>query len=143
MAKREKKGRNRGSAGNNRKTGDDFLMKNSKKDGVVVTHSGLQYKVIETGEGETPASDANIIIHQRCQLLDGTIIIDTYRENKPTEAKIPELIEGYKEGIMLMNKGSRFKFFVPPNLAWGKKGSGNKIPPYSVLVFDVRLIDLW
>lgn len=143
MSKRDKRERSRGSSGNNRKAGEDFLLKNKKKDGVVETSSGLQYKLIEQGEGENPPENAFITIHQRCQLVNGTIIEDTYRENEPSEVKMDELIEGYREGIQLMNKGAKYKFFIPAELAWGKKGSGNKIPPNSVLIFDVRLIDFW
>jgi FKBP-type peptidyl-prolyl cis-trans isomerase FkpA len=143
MAKREKKNKSRGSSGNNRKTGSDYLDKNRKKDGIIETESGLQYKIIEQGTGNCPPENAYITIHQRCQLVNGTIIEDTYRENKPSEVKMEELIEGYKEGILLMNKGARFKFYIPSELAWGKKGSGIKIPPNSVLLFDVRLIDFY
>lgn len=143
MSKREKRNRSRGSAGNNRKTGDDFLLKNSKKDGVIETDSGLQYLVVEKGDGDYPDSNAFITVHQRCQLVNGTIIEDTYRENEPSEVKMEELIEGYQEGILLMQKGARYKFYIPYDLAWGKNGTGTKIPPYSVLIFDVKLIDFW
>ena len=96
MAKREKRNKSRGSAGNNRKMGKDFLEKNRHKEGVRETESGLQYLVLEEGEGDYP--DANVIInvHQRCQLVNGTIIEDTYRENKTSEVKMEELIEGYR-----------------------------------------------
>lgn len=143
MGNRNKRDRSRGSAGNNRKTGEDFLAKNTKKEGIIETDSGLQYLVIEEGDGDKPDARANITVHQRCQLINGTLIIDTYKENTPTEAKIKELIEGYQEGIQLMKKGARYRFFIPSELAWGKNGSGNKIPPYSVLIFDVKLIDFW
>jgi len=143
MAKREKRNKSRGSAGNNRKTGEDFLEKNRKKEGVRETDSGLQYLVLEEGEGESPGANANITVHQRCQLVNGTIIEDTYRENETSEVKVKELIEGYQEGIQLMKKGARYKFFIAWQLAWGKNGTGSKIPPYSMLIFDVRLIDYW
>ncbi len=143
MAKREKKNRSRGSSGNNRKTGSDFLDKNRQKEGVLETDSGLQYKVLEEGDGERPDERAIITVHQRCQLVNGTIVEDTYRENKPSEVKLEELIEGYNEGVQLMGKGARFKFFIPSELAWGKKGSGTKIPPNSVLIFDVKLLDFY
>jgi len=123
--------------------GEDFLEKNRSKTGLKETESGLQYMVIEEGEGDYPDSDANIVVHQRCQLISGTIIEDTYRKNETSEVNLSELIEGYQEGIQLMNKGARFKFFIPWELAWGKSGSGSKIPPYSMLIFDVRLIDFW
>lgn len=143
MANREKRKKNRGSAGNNRKSGEDFLIANRQKPGIHETESGLQYQVIEKGEGPHPNEDAYINLHQRCQLLNGKIIEDTYKENKPSEASMKELIEGYREGIQLMNKGSRFKLFIPPELGWGKKGTGSKIPPNALLIFDVRLIDFW
>lgn len=143
MPKREKRNKSRGSAGNNRKAGEDFLIRNAKKEGIIETTSGLQYQVIEEGEGPSPNADSFITVHQRCQLINGTVIEDTYKENEPSEVDMNELIEGYKEGLMLMNKGARYKFFIHYDLAWGKKGTGNKIPPFSVLIFDVRLIDFW
>ena len=143
MGKREKRNRSRGSVGNNRKTGEDFLEKNSKKSDVNETKSGLQYIIIEEGKGDKPDSNANINVHQRCQLVNGTLIDDTYKKNEPSEVKMEELIEGYQEGIQLMNKGARYKFFIPAELCWGKQGSGSKIPPNSVLIFDVKLIDFW
>lgn len=143
MSKRDKRERSRGSSGNNRKTGEEFLKKNKKKEGVVETASGLQYKIIEQGEGGNPPENAYITIHQRCQLVNGTLIEDTYRDIEPSTVKIDELIDGYREGIQLMKKGAKFQLIIPSELAWGKKGSGTKIPPNSVLVFDVRLIDFW
>jgi FKBP-type peptidyl-prolyl cis-trans isomerase FkpA len=143
MAKREKRNKSRGSAGNNRKTGEAFLEKNRNKEEVKETDSGLQYLVLEEGEGDCPDANATITVHQRCQLANGTIIEDSYRENETSEVKVNELIEGYQEGIQLMNKGARYKFFIPWELAWGKNGTGNKIPPFSMLIFDVRLIDFW
>ena len=143
MAGRNKRERSRGSAGNNRKAGEDFLAKNQKKEGVIETATGLQYQVVVEGDGEQPGEQAIITVHQRCQLVNGDIIEDTYKENKPSEVKMEELIEGYQEGIQLMKKGARYKFFIPSELAWGKNGTGNKIPPYSVLIFDVKLIDFW
>ena len=143
MAQRTKREKAKGSSGNNRKMGHSFLEKNRKKEGMVETETGLQYLVIEEGEGEHPPEGCNVIVHQRCQLINGALLEDTYRENKPDEVKFDELIEGYREGILLMKKGARYKFFIPPELAWGKKGTGNKIPPNAVLIFDVRLIDFW
>ncbi|OQY15598.1 MAG: hypothetical protein B6I32_06590 [Desulfobacterium sp. 4572_20] len=99
MAKREKRNKSRGSAGNNRKMGEDFLEKNCRKEGVRETESSLQYLVLEEGEGDCPDANATITVHQRCQLVNGTIIEDTYRENVTSEVKVKELIEGYQEGI--------------------------------------------
>ena len=143
MSRREKRNKSRGSSGNNRKAGEDFLTRNGKKENVIETESGLQYSIIEEAEGNRPESSNTVLIHQRCQLLNGKIIIDTYKENEPSEVSMSELIDGYREGILLMTKGSRYKLFVPPDLAWGKKGSSSKIPPNAVLIFDVRLVDFW
>ncbi len=143
MAKREKREKSRGSAGNNRKAAEEFLLKNKTKEGVIETESGLQYLVIEQGDGDHPFEGCNVIIHQRCALLNGKLIEDTFQDNEADEVPMNELIEGYREGLLLMRKGSRFKLFIPPDLAWGKKGTGNKIPPNALLIFDVRLIDFW
>lgn len=142
MAKREKKARSKGSAGNNRKSGEDFLLLNAKKEGVVETDSGLQYLIVEEVKGAKPGMFDTVKIHQRALLLDGKILEDTYRQNKPDEVKIEELIEGLQEGLQMMNTGSRYKFWVPAELAWGKKGTGNKIPPNAVLSFDIRLVEI-
>ena len=119
------------------------MIKNANKEGGITTDSGLQYKVIEEGDGPKPFEHCNVIVHQRCALLNGKIIEDTYKENEPDEVPIDELIEGYREALLLMNKGGKSRFYIPPDLAWGNKGSGSKIPPNSVLVFDVRLVDFW
>jgi FKBP-type peptidyl-prolyl cis-trans isomerase FkpA len=142
MARREKKARSKGSAGNNRKSGEDFLLLNSKKSGVIETDSGLQYLVVEELSGAKPGIFDTIKIHQRALLLDGKILADTYRENKTEEVKVDELIEGLQEGLQMMPVGSRYKFWVPSDLAWGKKGTGNKIPPNAVLSFDIRIVEI-
>ncbi len=142
MAKREKKSRSKGSAGNNRKSGEDFLLHNARKKGVLETESGLQYSIVEEMEGARPGLFDVVRIHQRALLLDGKILEDTYRQNKPDEVKLEELIEGLQEGLQMMSVGSRYKFWVPSDLAWGKKGTGNKIPPNAVLSFDIRLVEI-
>lgn len=142
MAKREKRGKSKSSAGYNQKTGDDFLKQNVQKEGVVETARGLQYKIVEELEGAKPDEYSTVLIHQRALLLNGSILEDTYRKNEPDEVRVEELIEGLQEGLQLMGKGSRFKFWVPSDLAWGRKGTSNKIPPYAVLSFDIRLVDI-
>ena len=142
MARREKKARSKGSAGNNRKSGDDFLLNNRQKTGVLETDSGLQYLIVEEKQGQKPGLFDTVKIHQRALLLDGKILEDTYRQNQPDEVKIEELIEGLQEGLPMMSVGSRYKFWVPSELAWGRKGTGNKIPPNAVLSFDIRLVEI-
>lgn len=141
LSKRETKNKNIGSAGNNRKTGEDFLLKNGLKENVVETESGLQYLIVDDLDGTKPTELSTVLIHQRALLLNGNLLEDTYRLNKPDEVKLNELIEGLQEGLQLMSKGSRYKFWVPSDLAWGKKGTGHKIPPFAVLFFDIRLVD--
>jgi len=142
MARREKKSRSRGSAGNNRKQGEDFLQQNLQKQGVEETDSGLQYSVLEEKENKKPTLFDVVKIHQRALLLDGKILEDTYRQNRPDEVKIEDLIEGLQEGLQMMSVGSRYKFWVPADLAWGRKGTRNKIPPNAVLSFDIRLVEI-
>lgn len=143
MAKREKRGKSKSSAGYNQKIGEDFLVQNARKEGVFETESGLQYKIVEDVDGPKPDEYSTVLIHQRALLLNGTILEDTYRKNEPDEVKLAELIEGLQEGLQLMNKGSRYKFWVPSDLAWGRKGTSNKIPPFAVLSFDIRLVDIF
>ena len=139
MSKKESKKKNSGSAGQNKKRSYDFLEKNRKKEGIYETSSGLQYEIIKDASGAKPAKNSIVTVHQRAMLLGGKILDDTYRENKTMEFNLNEVIEGYKEGLMMMSTGSRYRFFVPPELGWGKKGSGGRIGPYAVVIFDVAL----
>ncbi len=143
MGRKEGKKMNRGSAGQNKKKSYDFLEKNRKKDGILKTASGLQYEIIKESTGPKPDENSIVTVHQRAMLLGGKILDDTYKENKPMEFNLNEVIDGYKEGLMMMSVGSRYKFYVPPELGWGKKGSGGRIGPYAVVIFDVALIDFY
>ncbi|MFA9392959.1 MAG: FKBP-type peptidyl-prolyl cis-trans isomerase [Prolixibacteraceae bacterium] len=140
MVKKETTKRSKGSAGNNRKIGEDFLENNRHKKDVTQTTSGLQYLVVDETTKAKPKLSHSVCIHQRALLLNGTLLEDTYRKNKPECIPIAELIEGLQEGLQLMPEGSRYKFWVPSDLGWGKKGTGNKIPPNAVLFFDIRLL---
>jgi len=141
MARKEQK-KQKGSAGNSRKMGEDFLAKNVQKPDVVETDSGLQYQVLKEGEGKMPDEYSTIVVHQRALLLNGKCIEDTYRVNEPSTVAVAELIEGYKEGVLMMREGSRYRLFVPSELGWGRKGSGSKIPPNALIQFDVQLIEV-
>lgn len=142
MAKREKRQKSKGSAGNNRKSGEEFLKQNAQKADVLETESGLQYTIVEEKEGDKPNEWSTVEIHQRALLLNGTLLEDTYRANETSSVALNELIEGLQEGMQLMSVGSRYKFWVPAELAWGRKGTGNKIPPNAVLYFDIRLVSI-
>lgn len=135
-----KKQLNKGSSGQNRKASEDFMDKYRQKEGVQQTSSGLLYRVVEQGDGLTPVPTDSIQVNQRIQLVGGKIIGDTYKEGLPDEFSMKEAIPGIREGLQLMQEGARFEFVVPPELAWGKKGVGDKIGPNAVLIFDVRLL---
>ncbi|WP_075603640.1 FKBP-type peptidyl-prolyl cis-trans isomerase [Saccharicrinis aurantiacus] len=132
-----------GSAGQNRKKSEEFLEQNLKKANIIETDTGLQYEIIKTGDGPKPDAESIVTVHQRAMLLGGKMLDDTYKENSTMEFKLNEVIEGYQEGLMMMNVGSRHRFFVPPELGWGKKGSGGRIGPYAVVIFDVTLVEFY
>lgn len=140
LAKREKKFKKTGAAGMHKKAGEEFLLTNMKKTGVTKTDTGLQYQVIEQGSGQIPDENSTVTFHQRALLLNGSILEDTYRKNTPEEVRIGELIEGLQEGLLIMKEGSRYKFWVPSELGWGRKGTSGKIPPFAVILFDIRLL---
>lgn len=142
--KREQKHKSKkGSKGYNRKMTEDFLLKNKKKDGIVETSSGLQYEIVDHVDGPKPSIENVVVVQQRIKLLDGTLVDDTYKQPEPAEFTMKEAIEGYREGLFMMSKGSRYRFFIPPELAWGERGAGNKIGPNSVLIIDARLVDFY
>lgn len=132
-----------GSSGQNRKSGDSFLDKYRKKEGVRETASGLLYEIINEGEGDYPTANSNVIVHQRAMLVGGKVLDDSYKENTPMEFSLSDVIDGYSEGLQMMRSGSRYKFVIPPDLAWGKKGSGGRIGPNAVVIFDVHLLEFW
>ncbi len=143
MGRQESKKKNSGSAGQNKKKSYDFLEKNRKKEGINETSSGLQYEIIKDTSGPKPTENSIVTVHQRAMLLGGKILDDTYRENKTLEFNLNDVIEGYQEGLVMMSAGSRYRFFVPPELGWGKKGSGGRIGPYAVVIFDVALQEFY
>lgn len=134
------KKKNRGSAGQNRASSDAYLEKNASKDGVEVLPSGLQVEEIEVGDGEQPWEGCLVTTHQRTWFPGGKVIQDTFKDNRPEEFPLGEAIPGFREGLLRMRVGGRCKLTVPPELAWGKKGTTGSIGPNQVLVFDVRLV---
>lgn len=143
MVKSRRKNTNsKGSPGLNRKETEAFLAKNAKKPGVVETKSGLQYTIIDEGDGPVPTMDDAVVVDQRISLLNGTVIADTYRKGEKDRFTLREAIAGLKEGMRLMNVGARYKFFIGPDLAWGKRGAGVNIGPFATLIFDIRLLEI-
>ena len=133
------KKRTRGTARDSRAETEDFLKKNRVKADVIETASGLQYTIVNPGEGASPTEWSTVEVNQRILLVDGTVIKDTFRTPDYDRFTMEEAIAGLKEGLPLMKEGGRFRFVVPPDLAWGKRGAGDKIGPYATLVFDIRL----
>jgi FKBP-type peptidyl-prolyl cis-trans isomerase len=130
-----------GNKGQNLKSGDEFLEKNSKRTEIIVLESGLQYEIIKDESGNKPTEFDTVVVDQRTLLIDGKVLDDTYKTGKTFEINLQEALEGYREGLQLMSIGSRYKFYLPPELAWGRKGSGGRIGPNAVLIFDVKLVD--
>ena len=139
MSRSKINNKNRGNAGQKRAESEAFLKKNRSKLGVVETDSGLQYIIKDPGTGENPDEWSTVEVNQRILLVNGTVIKDTYHGTETDTFTIAEAIDGLKEGLPLMKEGGKFRFFVPPDLAWGKRGAGSKIGPYAALIFEIRL----
>lgn len=142
MKNKNSKKKNAGSSGQNRKKTEEFLSQNKNRPGISETSSGLQYEIIKETRGVKPQNHNTVKVHQRAMLLGGKILDDTYKDATPLEFKLDETIEGYAEGLQMMSVGSRYRFFIPPELGWGKKGSGGRIGPYALTIFDVALIEI-
>jgi FKBP-type peptidyl-prolyl cis-trans isomerase FkpA/FKBP-type peptidyl-prolyl cis-trans isomerase FklB len=128
-------------AATNAAAGDKFLLENRNVEGVKVTDSGLQYKVIEMGEGAKPAATDTVTVHYRGTLLSGEEFDSSYSRNQPMTFQLDQVIPGWTEGVQLMPVGSKFMFYIPPNLAYGPNGSG-PIGPNATLVFEVELLGI-
>lgn len=120
--------------------GEEFLQRNAKAEGVKVTASGLQYKVLETGLGKHPTAADRVRCHYEGRLIDGTVFDSSYKRGEPAVFPLNGVISGWTEGLQLMGEGAKFRFFIPYQLAYGERGAGASIPPYAALVFDVELL---
>jgi FKBP-type peptidyl-prolyl cis-trans isomerase len=128
----------------NKKEGDEFRAKKAKEDGVKTTDSGLMYEVIEAGSGDQPASEnATVVVHYTGTLLDGTKFDSSVDRGQPATFALNQVIPGWTEGLQLMKKGAKYRFYIPPELAYGSDARpGSPIGPNSTLIFDVELIDI-
>jgi FKBP-type peptidyl-prolyl cis-trans isomerase FkpA len=142
MARGKSSKKGKGSKGFNSKNSELFLEQNSNKSDVITLPSGLQYTIIEECDGHSPDKNSTVTVHQRIKLVDETIIADTYKKNSPESFPMSEAIEGFYEGLKMMSIGSRYRFFIPPELAWGSRGAGSKIGPFAVIIIDCRLISI-
>lgn len=124
----------------NKKAGEVFLEENKKKEGVITLSSGLQYKIITPGTGESPKLTDTVTTHYRGTLIDGTEFDSSYKRGKPVSFKVNGVIAGWTEALQLMKVGAKWELFVPPNLAYGDQGAGPNIGPHQTLLFEVELI---
>lgn len=126
----------------NRKAADEFLAANKGKNGVKVTASGLQYKVIKEGKGAKPAAEDMVRVHYKGRTIAGEEFDSSYKRNEPAELKVNQVIPGWQEALLLMPVGSSFELYLPPDLAYGDQGAPPVIEPGSLLIFEVELLDI-
>ena len=117
-----------------------FLAENAKKEGVVTLDSGLQYRVIQAGEGKSPQATDSVSVNYRGSLIDGTEFDSSYQLGKPATFQLKKVIKGWREALPLMKEGARWELYIPPQLAYGKRSPRNTIPPNSTLIYQVELI---
>ena len=124
----------------NKKKGEAFLAENRTKEGVVTLPSGLQYKILKKGEGKKPTLTDTVEVHYRGTLIDGTEFENSYQTGHPATFAVAAVIGGWKEALTLMPVGSKWQLFIPPQLAYGIRGSGRSIPPNATLIFELELL---
>lgn len=125
-----------------REAGENFLAENAKREGVKVTETGLQYEVLTPALGIKPTPTDTVTCHYEGRLIDGTVFDSSYRRGEPASFPLQGVIRGWTEGLQLMSIGSKYRFFIPFDLAYGAQGAGGSIPPYAALIFDVELLGI-
>jgi len=128
-------------ASENMKLGEEYLEKNKKKQGVQVTKSGIQYRVIKDGAGVPPKATDTVKVHYKGTLIDGTEFDSSYKRNQPAEFPLDQVIPGWTEGLQLMKPGSKYELVIPSALGYGAQGN-QSIPGNSVLIFEVELLEV-
>ncbi|TAA40388.1 MULTISPECIES: FKBP-type peptidyl-prolyl cis-trans isomerase [Corallincola] len=122
--------------------GENFLTENAKRDEVTVTESGLQYEVLEAGDGEKPTASSTVRTHYHGTLITGDVFDSSYQRGEPAEFPVGGVIRGWTEALQMMPVGSKWRLYVPYDLAYGERGAGGAIGPYQTLIFDVELLDI-
>ena len=123
-------------------SGEKFLEENKSNENVQVTDSGLQYIVLKQGNGQKPIENSRVKVHYHGTLLDGTVFDSSVDKGVPYETQVTQVIKGWIEGLQLMNVGSKYKFFVPQELAYGATPRAGVIKPFMPLVFEVELLEI-
>ena len=129
-------------AGAAKADGEKFLAENAKREGVKVTASGLQYEILEPSLGQKPKATDTVRVHYEGTLIDGTVFDSSYRRGESISFPLNGVIAGWTEGLQLMSIGSKYKFYIPYQLAYGERGAGQSIPPYAALIFTVELLGI-
>ncbi len=129
-------------AGAAKADGEKFLAENAKREGVKVTPSGLQYEILEPSLGQKPKATDTVRVHYEGTLIDGTVFDSSYKRGESISFPLNGVIKGWTEGLQLMSIGSKYKFFIPYQLAYGERGAGQSIPPYAALIFTVELLGI-
>ncbi|MDY9917538.1 MAG: FKBP-type peptidyl-prolyl cis-trans isomerase [Proteiniphilum sp.] len=127
---------------NNLKEGEAFLEENRKKEGVVTLPSGLQYEVLKEGDGATPKATDKVKCHYHGTLLNGQVFDSSVQRGQPAVFGVNQVIKGWVEALQLMSVGSKWRLYIPSDLAYGTQGAGNSIEPNSALIFDVELLGI-
>lgn len=122
--------------------GEAFLQQNAQRDEVNVLDSGLQYEIISQGDGAIPGASDTVRTHYRGTLIDGSEFDSSYSRNQPTEFPVNGVISGWTEALQLMPVGSKWKLYIPYQLAYGEQGAGGAIGPYQALIFEIELLDI-
>jgi len=122
--------------------GEKFLAENAKRAEVKTTASGLQYEVLEGTLGQKPKATDTVKVHYEGTLIDGTVFDSSYKRGEPISFALNQVIKGWTEGLQLMSVGSKYKLFIPYQLAYGEQGAGGSIPPYAALIFTVELLGI-
>ena len=122
--------------------GEKFLAENAKKTGVITTASGLQYEILKEGRGQKPTATDKVKVHYHGTLLDGTVFDSSVKRNTPASFGVNQVIKGWVEALQLMPVGSKWKLYIPQELAYGAHGAGEIIRPYSALIFEVELLEI-
>ncbi len=126
----------------NIKDAEKFLAENGKKENIMTTESGLQYEVLKEGKGRKPTTSDKVKVHYHGTLLDGTVFDSSVDRGEPASFGVTQVIKGWTEALQLMPVGSKYKLYIPGDLAYGERGSGEKIGPMQLLVFEVELIEI-
>jgi len=126
----------------NKTLGVNFLKANKNKEGVVVLPSGLQYKILKKGNGTSPLISETVECHYKGNLIDGTVFDSSYQRGKPAIFQVNSVIQGWIEALQLMKAGSKWRLFIPPDLAYGDRGAGSAIKPGETLIFEVEILKI-